>query len=63
MSVAEGKESLQNMQNLINSWPVEDREDFNMRVEKIKFAARNDQVQKMAIMYAGMLIAVGRTAQ
>ena len=60
MSVADGVQQLKNMQTMIDSWPAEKRENFNMRVAAIKFAARNDPMQEMAVMFAGMRLAVER---
>lgn len=61
MSYASGVQQLKNMQKVMDTWPRETREDFSMRVEAIKFAAREDAMQQMAVMYAGLEIAIKRT--
>lgn len=63
MRKQDGVKSLENMKKLVDSWPAEKRENFNMRVAALKFAARNDVLQEMAVMYAGMELAVGRSGE
>jgi len=53
-------ESLQNMNNLIASWPPEKRRVFYGMVGELERLAAIDPLNSMAVMYAGMKVATDR---